>query len=103
MSWTDNTVAMAAMRSMAPRTEVMQAITARRTEYLFQEYRDPGGVSANYVDGKYVGRLGLEGADGSSFAAGSSVRAEGTREVEGGGGVPGVARHISAVRGSTCA
>jgi hypothetical protein len=36
VSWTDNTVAMAAMRSMAPRTEVMQAITAWRTEYLFQ-------------------------------------------------------------------
>ena len=36
VSFTDNTVAMAAMRSMAPRTEVMQAITARRTEYLFQ-------------------------------------------------------------------
>jgi hypothetical protein len=35
VSWTDNTVAMVAMRSMAPRTEVMQAITARRTEYLF--------------------------------------------------------------------
>jgi hypothetical protein len=35
VSWTDNTVAMAAMRSMAPRTEVMQEITARRTEYLF--------------------------------------------------------------------
>ena len=35
VSWTDNTVAMAAMRSMALRTEVMQAITARRTEYLF--------------------------------------------------------------------
>ena len=36
VSWTDNMVAMAAMRSMAPRSEVMQAITARRTEYLFQ-------------------------------------------------------------------
>ena len=36
VSWTDNTVAMAAMRSMAPRTEVMQAIVARRTEYLFE-------------------------------------------------------------------
>ena len=35
---TDNTVAMAAMRSMAPRTEVMQAITARRTEYLFHRW-----------------------------------------------------------------
>ena len=35
VSWTDNTVAMATMRSMAPRSEVMQAITARRTEYLF--------------------------------------------------------------------
>ena len=36
VSWTDNTVAMAAMRSMAPRTEVMQAIVAQRTEYLFE-------------------------------------------------------------------
>jgi hypothetical protein len=36
VSWTDNTVAMAAMRSMAPRTEVMQAIVARRTEHLFK-------------------------------------------------------------------
>ena len=35
VSWTNNTVAMAAMRPMAPRTEVMQAITAQRTEYLF--------------------------------------------------------------------
>ena len=35
VSWTDITVAMAAMRSMAPRSEVMQHITARRTEYLF--------------------------------------------------------------------
>ena len=30
-------VAMATMRSMAPRSEVMQAITAQRTEYLFHE------------------------------------------------------------------
>ena len=36
VSWTDNTVAMAAMRSMAPRSEGMQDITARRTEYIFQ-------------------------------------------------------------------
>jgi hypothetical protein len=36
VSWTDNTVAMAAMRSMAPRSEVMQDIAARRTEYLFE-------------------------------------------------------------------
>ena len=35
VSWTDNTVVMVAMRSMAPSSEVMQAITARRTEYLF--------------------------------------------------------------------
>ena len=35
VSWTENTVAMAAMRSMAPRLEVMQDITARRIEYLF--------------------------------------------------------------------
>ena len=34
--WTNNTVAMAAMRSMVPRSEAMQDITARRTEYLFQ-------------------------------------------------------------------
>jgi hypothetical protein len=36
VSYTDNTVAMAAMRSMAPKTEVMQAIAARRTAYLFE-------------------------------------------------------------------
>ena len=36
VSWTDNTVAIAVMRSMAPRLEVMQEITARRTEYLFE-------------------------------------------------------------------
>ena len=35
VSWTDNAVAVAAMWSTAPRTEVMQEITARRTEYLF--------------------------------------------------------------------
>ena len=36
VSWTDNTVAMAAMRTMAPKTEIMQEITAKRTEYLFE-------------------------------------------------------------------
>jgi hypothetical protein len=36
VSYTDNTVAMAAMRSMAPRSEIMQEITAQRTAYLFE-------------------------------------------------------------------
>ena len=39
VSWTDNTMAMAAMRSMAPRTEMMQAITARRTLSLSTYFR----------------------------------------------------------------
>jgi hypothetical protein len=36
VSYTDNTVAMAAMRSMAPKSEVMQEIAARRTAFLFE-------------------------------------------------------------------
>ena len=36
VSWTDNTVAMSAMQTMAPRSEIMQEIAAQRTAYLFE-------------------------------------------------------------------
>ena len=95
VSWTGNTVAMAAMRSMAPRTEVIQEITARRTEYLFhgeilEESRLITSKANLWAD------LGSRGQMAAAVQQATACgRAEGD---EVGGDVPGVARHVSAAR-----
>jgi hypothetical protein len=54
-SFTDNVVAMAAMRKAAPRTETMQALCAERGRRGSSTTRRRRGGRANHVQGKPVG------------------------------------------------